>query len=403
MGRRPRAGVRGRPVARLVDGRPGDRLTTPTKPTGDFSWLTTASRSSPRPRPIASARDLTRRRLLSMGAAGLAGLVVAPACSPRAVATTAAAARGGTRRRRDVGRWQRQPQRSTSSRGPSTTTQDLLDSFGNVTVTVYNSNEEAIAEAAGGEGHERVRHGHPDRRLHPADGRRRADAAARQVEAPELRQPRPALPQSDVGPGQQVHGSEGLGHRPAGSTTTPCITTPIKTWQRLHRCGATGPASGQTSRARLRPGPHAASTSGPTASTGRRRGHRRTSTPARTFIVNKLAPHIKAFDSYPGINLTQGNYVLSQVWNGDARQGLLVGRRPRPSTRGALGAPTTELWMDNCVHREGRPEPRLRLRRSSTSSSIPENSVIDLEFHGYNTGAQGHRVPARRPTCRSRT
>ena len=44
------------------------------------------------------------------------------------------------------------------------------------------------------------------------------------------------------------------------------------------------------------------------------------------FIVDEFASHIKAFDSYPGINLTSGNYVLSQVWNGDARQGLLVGR-----------------------------------------------------------------------------
>ena len=41
------------------------------------------------------------------------------------------------------------------------------------------------------------------------------------------------------------------------------------------------------------------------------------------FMVNQFAQHIKAFDSYPGINLTQGNYALSQAWNGDARQGLV--------------------------------------------------------------------------------
>ena len=43
---------------------------------------------------------------------------------------------------------------------------------------------------------------------------------------------------------------------------------------------------------------------------------------AEDFVVNQFAPHIKAFDSYPGIALAQGNYALSQVWNGDARQGL---------------------------------------------------------------------------------
>ena len=71
------------------------------------------------------------------------------------------------------------------------------------------------------------------------------------------------------------------------------------------------------------------------------------------FLVNEFAPHIKAFDSYPGINLTQGNYALSQVWNGDARQGLLRSRTPAaiPSKyKWGLGAPPTELWMDNwCI------------------------------------------------------
>ena len=68
------------------------------------------------------------------------------------------------------------------------------------------------------------------------------------------------------------------------------------------------------------------------------------------FIVDEFASHIKAFDSYPGINLTSGNYILSQVWNGDARQGLLsVGDDADKYTWG-LGAPVTELWMDNwCI------------------------------------------------------
>ena len=72
---------------------------------------------------------------------------------------------------------------------------------------------------------------------------------------------------------------------------------------------------------------------------------------AEDFMVNEFAPHIKAFDSYPGIDLTQGNYALSQVWNGDARQGLIsiedgrrrpakyVGaRRPRPSCGWTTGS-----------------------------------------------------------------
>ena len=69
------------------------------------------------------------------------------------------------------------------------------------------------------------------------------------------------------------------------------------------------------------------------------------------FTVNELAPHIKAFDSYPGIALTQGNYVLSQAWNGDARQGLIAVQDKDPERyKWGLGAPKTELWMDNwCI------------------------------------------------------
>ena len=39
------------------------------------------------------------------------------------------------------------------------------------------------------------------------------------------------------------------------------------------------------------------------------------------FLVDELAQHIKAFDSYPGIQLAQGNYALSQVWNLPAEPG----------------------------------------------------------------------------------
>ncbi len=63
-------------------------------------------------------------------------------------------------------------------------------------------------------------------------------------------------------------------------------------------------------------------------------------------MVDQLAPHVKAFDSYPGYQFGQGNYALSQVWNGDARQGFNSFRDPSRYAWG-LGAPVTELWMDN--------------------------------------------------------
>jgi spermidine/putrescine transport system substrate-binding protein len=110
------------------------------------------------------------------------------------------------------------------------------------------------------------------------------------------------------------------------------------------------------------------------------------------YIVNNLAPHLKAFDSYPGIALTQGNYALSQVWNGDARQGLMSVDDPDRYKWG-LGAPKTELWMDNwCILKEAQhPEAAYAWINFILD---PEISLKDLEFHGYNTGINGVQAAA---------
>jgi spermidine/putrescine transport system substrate-binding protein len=108
-------------------------------------------------------------------------------------------------------------------------------------------------------------------------------------------------------------------------------------------------------------------------------------------MVNQFAKHIKAFDSYPGINLTQGNYALSQVWNGDARAGLLAveeaGKDPSKYTWG-LGAPKTELWMDNWTIVKGAKH--LDAAYDFINYILdPDNSEKELAFHGYNTGVKG--------------
>jgi spermidine/putrescine transport system substrate-binding protein len=109
------------------------------------------------------------------------------------------------------------------------------------------------------------------------------------------------------------------------------------------------------------------------------------------FLVNEFAQHIKAFDSFPGIALQQGSYALSQVWNGDARQGfgsiVETGGDPERYTWG-IGAPETELWMDNWCITAGAPNA------DGAHDFInwildPVNSAVDLQFHGYNTGLTG--------------
>jgi spermidine/putrescine transport system substrate-binding protein len=109
------------------------------------------------------------------------------------------------------------------------------------------------------------------------------------------------------------------------------------------------------------------------------------------FMVNQFAQHIKGFDSYPGVALLQGNYGLSQVWNGDARQGLNAvvesGGDPDDYEWG-LGAPETELWMDNWCIVKGATHPEAAHAWINFILD-PDNSLQDLEFHGYNTGING--------------
>jgi spermidine/putrescine transport system substrate-binding protein len=105
------------------------------------------------------------------------------------------------------------------------------------------------------------------------------------------------------------------------------------------------------------------------------------------FTVNELAPHIKAYDSYPGIALTEGKYALSHAWNGDARQGLLSTDEPDRYVWG-LGAPVTELWMDNWCIVKDAPDPNAAHAWIDFICD-PKVSLKDLAYHGYNTGIVG--------------
>ncbi len=119
------------------------------------------------------------------------------------------------------------------------------------------------------------------------------------------------------------------------------------------------------------------------------------------FLVNEFAQHIKAFDSFPGINLTQGNYALSMIWNGDARQGLnaIVEAGEDPENYAwAIGAPETELWMDNWCILTGAANVDACYAFMDFILD-PANSAIDVAFHGYNTGVLGSQeaLPADTP------
>jgi spermidine/putrescine transport system substrate-binding protein len=109
---------------------------------------------------------------------------------------------------------------------------------------------------------------------------------------------------------------------------------------------------------------------------------------ARSFLVNEMAPHVKAFDSYPGGGgMQQGTYWLAHAWNGDARQGILGEEKPG-QWKWVFPGPRTEIWMDNYAIPVGAPHPNAAYAWIDYLLD-PDVSLQELEYIGYNTGVKG--------------
>jgi spermidine/putrescine transport system substrate-binding protein len=106
------------------------------------------------------------------------------------------------------------------------------------------------------------------------------------------------------------------------------------------------------------------------------------------YLVEEIAPHIKGFDSYPSTALAEGSFDLAMAWNGDARQAYSriadAGGTP-DNWVWALGAPATELWMDNYCIPTGAPNPDAAHAWINWLLT-PEISIKDLLYHGYHSG-----------------
>lgn len=113
-----------------------------------------------------------------------------------------------------------------------------------------------------------------------------------------------------------------------------------------------------------------------------------------SFLVDNLAPHISAFDSYPGGQaIPQGSQVLMQCWNGDARIGILNSKEPE-KWQWVLGAPQTELWMDNWAIAAGAPHPEAA-HAFINFLLTPDNQLTNVGYIGYHTGAKDIEQAAR--------
>ncbi|GIL33946.1 spermidine/putrescine ABC transporter substrate-binding protein [Phycicoccus sp. DTK01] len=108
---------------------------------------------------------------------------------------------------------------------------------------------------------------------------------------------------------------------------------------------------------------------------------------AEKFVVDTLAPHVAAFDSYPGGQaIPQGTQWLMQCWNGDARIGIQNSKDPE-KWQWVLGSPTTELWMDNWAIAAGAPHPEAA-HAFIDYVLTPENQLKNVDYIGYHTGAK---------------
>ena len=110
---------------------------------------------------------------------------------------------------------------------------------------------------------------------------------------------------------------------------------------------------------------------------------------AQEYLTSKIAPHIKAFDSYPGSGgaMPKGTYTLMQAWNGDARQGIEAAKNPS-QYKWVLPGPATELWMDNWSIAANAPHPNAAHAFINYVLDT-KNSLREVQFMGYNSGIKG--------------
>ena len=264
---------------------------------------------------------------------------------------------------------------------------DVISGWGNVTTDIYDSNEEAIQKLAASKGSSGYDVVVPTGSFIPQMVQNGLLEELDLDRIPNFENIDPLYASQPFDPGNKYSVPKDWGSTGWIYDNT-VLTTPIETWQDLIDA-AMGPASGNMSML-----------DAPAYQTGVyfwangidwNTENEDDLDKAEDFMVNEFATHIKAFDSYPGINLTQGNYALSQVWNGDARAGLLAvedaGDDPSKYTWG-LGAPQTELWMDNWTIVKGANN--LDAAYDFINYILePENSAKELEYHGYHTAVKG--------------
>lgn len=114
---------------------------------------------------------------------------------------------------------------------------------------------------------------------------------------------------------------------------------------------------------------------------------------AEKFMVNKIAPHVKAFLATATSAVAQGGFTLLQCYNGDARQAVLGADHPE-DWKFVYPTPTANLWMDNWSIARGTQHPDAAY--AFINFMLDEDIAFrEMQYIGYATGLKGQKERAR--------
>nr|WP_244953974.1 spermidine/putrescine ABC transporter substrate-binding protein [Spelaeicoccus albus] len=112
------------------------------------------------------------------------------------------------------------------------------------------------------------------------------------------------------------------------------------------------------------------------------------------FLVNKIAPHIKAYLSTATSAVSQGGFTLLHAYNGDARQAIMASKHP-DKWKFVYPTPTANLWMDTWAIARGTQHPDAAYEFINYMLE-PDVSFNEMQYIGYATGVGGVEARARR-------
>lgn len=107
----------------------------------------------------------------------------------------------------------------------------------------------------------------------------------------------------------------------------------------------------------------------------------------KAFIIDKIAPHVQAFESSTNASISSSARTLIHCWNGDGRLGILGNAEP-DRYKFVWPSEGANLWQDNWAIVKGAPHEEAAYTFINYVLD-PAVSLKELTYIGYNTGIEG--------------